>query len=186
MYQKYQSDAVVLGSREQGESDKSYAFYTKDFGLVRARASAVRTEQSKMRYALQSFSIINISLVRGKRGWRAAGARAVAPAPIKGVHAFARAAELVTRLIPGEEKNDYLFEVLVKAHEALSGDSDVAIIEILCVVRVLYTLGYISAEALQSDLFETAEYGEAELAEAARGREKLLAAINRALQETHL
>ena len=53
MYQKYHTEALVLGSREQGEADKVFALYTKDFGLVRARASAVRREYSRMRYGLQ-------------------------------------------------------------------------------------------------------------------------------------
>ena len=74
MYQKYNTEALVLGSRETGESDRVYALFTKDFGLVRARASSVRSEKSLMRYALQNYSRANVSLVRGG-GWRAAGRR---------------------------------------------------------------------------------------------------------------
>src|SRR5665213_2708544 len=70
MYQKYHTEALVLGSRESGEADKVFALFTRDFGLVRARASSVRSESSKMRYALQKYSRASISLVRGKRGWR--------------------------------------------------------------------------------------------------------------------
>ena len=186
MYQKYSTDALILGSRELGESDKTYALYTEDFGLVRARASAVRSESSKMRYALQNLSMAHVSLVRGKRGWRVAGARAERPAPADGIHAFARAAELVMRLIPGEEKNDYLYATLKAAHEMLATGGNSAMIEILCVVRVLYTLGYISPEALHTDLFDTVEFSTQELEKVDRERSKLLAAINRALQETHL
>src|SRR5216684_1387129 len=93
MYQKYQTESLVLGSRESGEADKVYVLYTKDFGLMRARATAVRSEKSRMRYALQNYS------------------RAVA--------AFARISELVLRLVNGEEKNDYLFAALAEAHGAL-------------------------------------------------------------------
>ena len=67
MYQKYNTEALVLGSRETGESDRVYALFTKDFGLVRARASSVRSEKSLMRYALQNYSRANVSLVRAAR-----------------------------------------------------------------------------------------------------------------------
>src|SRR5262249_24315110 len=109
MYQKYQTDALVPSSREQGEADKTYAAFTKEFGLVRAKGSAVRREGSRMRYALQNYSFANISLVRGKRSWRVAGARPVGSFHVqenlKGAEAFARIAFLVTRLVAGEEKN---------------------------------------------------------------------------------
>lgn len=186
MYQKYQTDALVLASREIGEADKTYALYTRDFGLVRARASAVRAESSKMRYALQDGALVNVSLVRGKRGWRAAGARAIAPVPVAGVHAFARAAELVVRLVPGEEKNDYLFDTLAEAHAIFAGAAETEIIEILSVARILYALGYISSEELRTDLFESASYSDAILQEAGALKTELLKAINKALGETHL
>ena len=72
--QKYQTEVIVLANREMGENDRVLALYTKDFGLVKARASAILTERSKMRYALQDYSRASVSLVRGRRGWRAAGA----------------------------------------------------------------------------------------------------------------
>src|SRR3989344_5666530 len=124
MYQKYSTDALVLGSRERGEADRVHTLYTRDFGLVRARASAVRSERSRMRYALQNYSYANVSLVRGKRGWRVAGGTALrgAASDVANVAAFARIAELAVRLLAGEEENAYLFAALAEAHEALMQD----------------------------------------------------------------
>jgi hypothetical protein len=199
MYQKYQTDAIVLASRELGEADKTYALFTRDFGLVRARASAVRREVSKMRYALQSYSLANVSLVRGKRGWRVAGARSqtVAPQESAALSAVARIAELTQKLVTGEDKNEYLFEVLAGAHAALASvwggqtfpeglTSRVATIEVLCVARMLFALGYISNEALKSVLFTHADYSQTDTQEASALRDKLLASINQALSETQL
>ncbi len=192
MYQKYQTDALVLGSFEQGEADKAYVLFTKDFGLVRAKASAVRREASRMRYALQSYSFANVSLVRGKRAWRLAGARAIegfsVAENLKGTQAFGRIAVLVTKLVAGEEKNEYLFDVLVEAHRALMNTSAEAVptIEIVCVARILYALGYISAEALSTTLFSHTQFGSDHLQEAEISKELLLASINRAIAQTHL
>ena len=180
MYQKYQTEALVLGSRPSGENDRVFSLYTKDFGLVRARASAVRTERSKMRYALQSYARADVSLVRGGDTSRIAGG--------EGARAYARIAELTLRLVHGEEKNDFLFATLAEAHDTLMQNSVSAwaTIEIVCVARVLFALGYLSAEALQTALFTHTAYGNAHLQEAEGLRDKLLSSINKAIAETHL
>lgn len=191
MYQKYHTEAIVLAARESGEADKTFSLYTRDFGLVRARATSVRSEKSKMRYALQSYARVNVSLVRGKSGWRAAGASASMSATgkdVAGVAAFARVSELIVRLVAGEEQNDYLYETLAQAHEALMRESVEAhaTIEIVAAARILYALGYISAEAMETALFTHTAYADTHLREAEALQEKLLSSINRALSQTHL
>jgi len=190
MYQKYHTDALVLGSRENGENDRVFTLFTRDFGLVRARASAVRKESSRMRYALQNYARADVSLIKGRRGWRAAGASAImnASGEARSIAAFARIAELTTRLVHGEERHDYLFAVLAEAHHALMREhvEAGATIEIVCVARVLYALGYLSAEALETALFTHTAYTGAHLEEAELIRGKLLSSINKAIGETHL
>ena len=190
MYQKYQTEALVLGSREYGEADKVFALYTPEFGLVRARAGAVRREESKMRQALQNYSRVSVGLVRGKRGWRIAGATSLqnARGSITNVSAFARICELVQRLVQGEGRNEYLFAPLAEAHTALmTNDSSASpTIEIVCVARALYALGYLSTEALQTTLFAHTTYGGEHLVEAEQLKDKLLSSINRAIAETQL
>ena len=190
MYQKYNTEGLVLGSRERGEADRVYSLYTRDFGLVTARASAVRRESSRMRYALQNYSASSISLVKGTRGWRVAGAAAEVT-PIeknqKGIAAFARIALLVTRFVAGEEAHEYLFATLSSAHDALIQEgSDAEIIEILSVARVLYALGYLSVEGLDTELFTHTDYAAKFVAEASALKDDLLTRINNALTETHL
>ena len=190
MYQKYHTEALVLGNREVGENDRIFTLYTRDFGLVRARASAIRKEGSRMRYALQNYARVDVSLIKGRRGWRAAGASAVmnASGAPQSIRVLARIAELTTRLVHGEEKNDYLFAVLAEAHSALMRKrvEASATIEIVCVARVLYALGYLSAEALETALFTHTAYTGEHLLEAETMRDKLLSSINRAIGETHL
>ena len=190
MYQKYNTEALVLGSRESGEADRVYTLFTRDFGLVRARASAVRTEKSLMRYALQNYGRANASLVRGKRGWRVAGAAAltVAHGDVRGISAFARISELVMRLVHGEEVNEYLFAALAEAHGALMRETCDAFgtIEIVCVARILFALGYISNEALSTALFTHTAYTGESLLEAENMKDMLLSSINKAIAETQL
>lgn len=186
MYAKYHTEAIVLGSTPRGEQDKTVTLYTRDFGLVRARASAIRSERSKMRYALQNYSIARISLVRGTSGWRAAGAQQLHDAlKSENVRSFARIASLVERLVTGEEKNERLYVILADTHDALRRVQS-ASVELLAVARVLYTLGYLSSESLGSALFLATAYSEQELEVAEKEKKALLASVNRALSETHL
>jgi recombinational DNA repair protein (RecF pathway) len=190
MYQKYQTEALVLRSYERGEADRVYALYTKEFGLVWARASAVRRESSRMRYALQNYAQANVGLVRGTGGWRLAGASAISDSTLVAgaAPAFARVTQLVDRLVAGEGMNEYLFQVLVEARSAfISAPREMySSIELLCVARILYSLGYLSADALGTALFAHTAYASQEITETEVLRPKLLSSVNKALSETHL
>ena len=191
MYQKYHTDALVLGSREMGESGRMLALYTRDFGLVRGKGTSLRATKSKMRYSLQNYSLANVALVKGMAGWRLAGARTIGGANeknLKGISAFARISGLVMRFVAGEEAHERLFEILREAHSALMQDKSGAwpSIELICVARIMHTLGYISSEALNTALLTHTTYTEENLREAEALRHELLRTVNHAISETHL
>ena len=79
-----------------------------------------------------------------------------------------------------------MFAALAEAHGALKQSAVQPTIEIVCVARVLYALGYISSEALETVLFTTTGYGDPELSEAERLKDALLLSINKAIAETQL
>jgi len=60
------------------------------------------------------------------------------------------------------------------------------VVEIVCVARMLYALGYISNEALQTALFTHTAYTGESLLEAETMKDKLLSSINKALTEAQL
>lgn len=191
MYQKYQTDALVLRGYERGEADRVYALFTREFGFVWARASAVRRENSRQRYALQNGSRSMISLVRGNRGWRIAGASASGSLDVQkihGVRAFTRIGNLLERLSAGEEPNPYLFDTLSEAHASLMREAEElhGIIELVTVARMLYALGYLSQEAFGTALFAETAYTEAGLRAVQDVKPKLLSSVNKALSETQL
>lgn len=190
MYAKYQTEAIVLGGTPVGEADARVVLYTNEFGLIRARASAVRRENSRMRYALQSLAHTRVSLIRGATGWRVAGAvaiRSCAGAEHDAVSSYARVTQLVIRLVSGEEKNQPLFEFLLKAQDALfSKQSSPALMELICVAHLLHLLGYLSGDALGlASTLETV-FAPESLETVAAQKDTLLMSVNRALSETHL
>ena len=69
-YQTYTTEAIVCGSRANNTSDKGFLLFTREAGMLWASAKSVREERSRQRFALQDFSLIRVSLVRGRSGWR--------------------------------------------------------------------------------------------------------------------
>lgn len=69
-YATYTTKAIVCGHKDSYTSDRSYLLFTERAGMLWASARSVREEKSRQRYALQDFSLIRVSLVRGKTGWR--------------------------------------------------------------------------------------------------------------------
>jgi recombinational DNA repair protein (RecF pathway) len=76
-YKTYTTEAFVCGSHASNTSDKSHMLFTQEAGLIWATARSVREEKSKQRYALQDFSRIRVSLIKGKSGWRVGSAEAL-------------------------------------------------------------------------------------------------------------
>jgi DNA repair protein RecO len=190
-YAKYTTDAIVLKSFEQGEANKTIVLFTRDFGLIFAKCVGLRKNESKMRYALQDFSRASASLVRGKRGWRLAGATSICAArgaSTKGLRSFSNISKLLGRLIQGEEENTYLFDAVREAHMfLLKGKEDLAgTVELLCVARILHALGYLSAEAAGEALFKESTYSESQIIEAERVQKMLLKSVNEAIAESQL
>lgn len=164
-----------------------YQLYTRMFGMVHARAVSVREERSRLRYSLPHYARAEVSLVRGKAGWRIAGCTPVSSLKGAQMEVFARVARLVERLVRGEEHNEYLFHSLAEAHtRLLEKDVRTETVELVCAARVLFALGYIAAPSLNTSLFSHTAYDVAHLEEADVFREEILVSINRAIVEAQL
>ena len=70
---KYSTESFILDAYESREHDKTYKLFTKDFGLIFARATSVRKLESKLRTHLQVGRMTQVTLVKGKDIWRITG-----------------------------------------------------------------------------------------------------------------
>lgn len=158
-YQTYITEAIVCGSKNSMTSDKSYLLFTKDAGMLWAGARSVRMEKSKQRYALQEFSIIRVSLVKGKGGWRIGSVEAVSNPFMEAVSRKARGGvhsvlKLLRRFVHGEEPHKTLYADTVLALSCLSlaQDEDISDLQDIFSLRLLYTLGYVAVDSTYVDL----------------------------------
>ena len=189
-YTTYTTDALVMAARDRGGADRSVQLFTETHGMLSARASSVREERSKMRYSLQPFSLITVTLIRGKHEWRIIGAlpghNVFWSAPDRACRAsLLKFVRLIDRYITGEEEGAELFRIAKEAvtYLATSG-SEVAYR--VATFRLLAALGYIAPEAGLAALLD-----ERPFADIVRGYDpvlddRLTKDINRALSVSHL
>lgn len=201
VYHTYNTEAFVLGALPAGESSRFVYLFTRDLGLVGARAQNARSVASKLRYALSDFSHSAVSLVRGKNSWRLVNA-----APQKNFFAMFRtcpdALELTARilatvrmLVAGEEANPELYRVLEHAFGFLELHTqsapelarDIKNIEVILMLRILDNLGYFGSHADLGQFVATPTiWSAALLAEMDGKRRAAVLAINNALKMSNL
>ena len=77
MHHIYRTEAIILSSRPSGEAGKYLTVLSKDYGILKIEAQAVRNKDSKLRQSIQNYSVCELSFVRGKMGNRLIGAQFV-------------------------------------------------------------------------------------------------------------
>ncbi len=165
-YATYTTEALICGSRDNNTSDRAYLLFTQEVGMIWATARSVREERSKQRYALQDFSLIRVSLVKGKSGWRIGSVEAICNPFMEARDRRERAhvkntVALIRRYIHGEQT---VVGVFADAKEALviaRAQQLFDVVDLLFTARLLYELGYISKSATVSSIFETKTLTEA-------------------------
>lgn len=167
-YKTYTTDALVVGSEDRLTFDRTIVLFTREAGLVYARAMGVRKERSKLRYGLQNFSTVRVSLVRGKQGWRVIGAERMhnlyfAADDREARAALLRTVKLVRRLVRGEEAHPALYDVLVDGVDTLARCAPEAVVrtERLLTVRLLAALGYVAPRPAYAAALEAPTLAEA-------------------------
>lgn len=190
----YQTEALVLGSRQIGESNRLLFLFTGELGFIVATAQGIRELKSKLRFSLQDFDFARVAMVRGKEMWRVTNAE-----PVNGYHTLfedekkiifvARVFSLLRRLLHGEERNEELFGAVREMmyfleRETFSGEELLAL-EIIMNLKILHHLGY----GTDREMYHTVIVmppSKSILAHIAPMKAQALADINKALKESHL
>lgn len=192
MYHLYHTDAIVLFYRNSGEADRLYTLYTRELGLISAKAVSIRKLQSKSRFALPLFAYARVSFVRGRESWRLTTATPIEHFPelsrdMKSLRTVAKLTRLVKRLCKGEGPEPRIMNDLLALLSFLSRlmmtDEERSVAELTFALRLLHTLGYVGDEThFHSLLKENPSFDKLETVTS----KTLLFEINRALRESHL
>ena len=175
------------------DGNVTYIVYTRELGLIFAVATGVRKSESKLRYALQEYSICTLSVVKGKHVWRITSAISnynvyLHSGEYKAKKVIVHVCSVILRLIQGQEKDERLYDVCVSGLEHIVSSESLKIesIEIILLLKILSLLGYVNADTYSEILTSYVSYNEDQCLYASTHRTELVAVINKGLQESHL
>lgn len=157
-YQTYITQALVCGTFNRNAADRSYLLFTREAGMLFADARSIREERSKQRFAMQDFSHIRVSLVRGKSGWKIGSVEAETNFYTKAPDKASRGSivsmfRVLRRFFSGEEPAPQLFDFIYQSLQMLSGDlSARTLVEKSLQVKILTDLGYVDPVLVPTEI----------------------------------
>jgi len=194
MHHIYHTHSFILSSKNVGEANKIFTFYTREMGLVRAMAQGVRLHKSKLRFTLQDFSYVNVDFVRGKEFWRVTSAKHNSSFPLlrtdtNSTLLMARVSKLLERLCTGEGPSEEIFDDFIQALSLLDSDdissSSREALELHLVLRIMNNLGYIGDSVILSK-YLSSSFNQSKIESLLKERQSIIAHINKALNESQL
>lgn len=193
MYHIYTTDGIVLKRSNFGEANVILYILTRDLGLIIASAQSARLGVSKLRPSLQEYSSSVFSAIKGKNGWKITNAISKKnfffETPAFAQKFISQISTILVRMMPGEEIHKEIFDVVSTCFEYVQKvpEEDLQNFEILCMIRILYHLGYVSSdESIQKFLSSTSEWGDNLLLEIKVNKKILVEKINNGLKESQL
>ncbi len=144
----YQTEALILKTKNMSESNKLVYLYTQKFGLIYANMQSLRELRSKMRYHIHPYSLVDVDVVSGKSIWRITGVHEKIPIfnilETPWYRLVSIISDTLVRLCTGEEQNQNLWDEIILFFDnfVLENEKYSSIIEIIIMVRILHTLGY--------------------------------------------
>jgi DNA repair protein RecO len=199
MHNIYRTEAIILSSKPSGESGKYLTVLSKNYGLLKIEAAAVRNNNSKLRQSIQDYSISNISFVRGKTGNKLVNASFVDNLfyeinEFKVLKKISSVFRLIEKMVIDEDQNDTVYELIIKIKEILKKNTDYSenfleALEIIVVYKILGNLGYLDKSGPYQFIFT--EDVNLELIKKVENliltdKEKIIRLINQAINESHL
>lgn len=189
-YHIYTTEAIVLKRKTFGESDTVLYLLTKDLGLILASAKSSRSSKSKLKSGLQEYTLLTLSTVKGKNGWKVTNTKTEKnfffELSKEGQKVLARISVFLMKIIAGELPDNKIFETVKQSLLVLKDVEKKMIVnfEILLVLRLLYHLGYVAD--LKTKKYLNSDWGREALLSIEKEKAHLVGIINKAMKESQL
>lgn len=191
MRHKYETRGIVLSRAPFGETHAQLALLTPDLGLIWARAAGLRRSGGKLAHALPTFAESDVTLVRGREGWRVTGAVLhenwfIHLGASDARQRAARVAGLLLRLAPGELPDRMPFSVMTDFFTVLADERDEVRegAEMLAAESLLVALGFAADEGTRTEAMP--RFSHENLARIASERDQYITRINRGIAASGL
>lgn len=189
----YSTTAFVLKSFAISESNKKLILLSKDFGVMRVNAQAVRKMESKLRPMIQDFCRAEFSVVRGNQGWRLVNAanseNFVNNLAKEKFLILAKVFSLLDRLNPEEDGDGGLYPIIHESIEFLSVEvldgTELEGFEVLTVLKILNHLGYLERKSNFFDVVDESNSHDS-IKQILKHKKESVRVVNQAIKESHL
>lgn len=193
-YRIYTTEGIILKHANFGEANLVVWVLTRDLGLIIASVQAGRTVHSKLRPAIADYSLVRLSAVRGKNGWKATNAVAERNyffdcSNEKNRHTLAQLSSAILRLMPGESQHSEIFDLTKSGFEHLISvpEYDLPLFESLFMLRFLHLLGYVAPDIRTKNFLEKKnEWNDGILKSVVHEKKEIILTINKALESSQL
>lgn len=143
----YSTTGIILARKNYGEADRIVNLYTKDFGRLSLIAKGVRRPKSRKRGHIEIFSLLKLTAARGR------GLDMLLEAELIDSFAELRSdlnkvslayffMEVIGRMVHEEEKNEELYNLILKYLSYLKYDQKLKTLKDNYIVDVLVLLGF--------------------------------------------
>lgn len=152
--EKYTTEGLIIESYDQGEHDRAFKVFTKDYGMIICHARSVRKLESKLRAHLLPRTFSVLTLVKGREVWRLTGAeKRNQSAPY-----IEEVVELLKRFVRGESTHKALYRRMSDL-SLLPKEYDKDKVRLLIYYVLLVELGYADGNVIGAkDIKEYAKY----------------------------
>jgi DNA repair protein RecO len=191
-YHVYTTEGIILKRTPFGEANLILHILTSDLGLIIGSARSARLLKSKLRPALQDYSLLTVSMVKGKNGWKITNVNQKKNYFFESTDevklTLANVSFLLLKTITGELPHKEIFDTVKAGFDLISENKDLAKnIEVILVLRVLFELGYVvKNEITEKILGNLVSFDEGIFEYVSLNRANLLSVINKALRESQL
>ncbi len=190
MYRIYETEGVIISSRDKGETSRDFKILTHNFGVIFASAQGVRRFNSKLKSFLVSFKPVRFFLVRGRETWRIVNVMEIEGHRL-GVSErshVVRPLSLISKLVQGEEPEPRLYCIIKELYAALPTMKDVeqSLAEELASLRIMFILGYIRVPESFGSLIQSLSFSDEVIAQFVPLRREAIVLVNEALRVSHL
>lgn len=161
----YKTEGIVIKRNNWGERDKLLTIYSQDFGKILVKAKSLQKKEAKLKESLEPFNYLHLMVAHGRNIDTIVGAVIINSFPSLKSHLPLVAAayylsELIDKLIVGPEKDERIWQLVLKAFYFLNQNNlePMKIKELLTEFEwhLLSYLGYqpISAKASYLDFIQ--------------------------------
>lgn len=119
------TEAIVLKSADLNEVDRLLTIYTKEFGKIQVLAKGIKKLGSKLRYHLEPLSYSHLILIEGKNFKIVKDAVLInqflsTRKDLEKIKVIYKIIDLIDELIVGEEKDENIWNLILKTLEGLN------------------------------------------------------------------